>query len=1017
MKQCLLIINVVVYAICVCTVTNTSGLVVSSSSNEEKPVKQVIVDLKSLLGKESTLTDDGNKQSEQELHKYELASGVHIKSARLYSDQLDESYLSGLFRLSKNETSVTLLRGDGDATKSIRRRLCMSMKYCKMKQHQCMLSLNHIIYMTSSSSSSPFSSDSSIEQSIARQTQHRNPDKINVYFDMIKLVKLNLIVSDFGKENNLVFDKAGYEFDMHMDASRPGARVGRVRATLIGDNERDLSALVKYYVVYSEEDRVFLSDLIGIDERTGWLSISKQPPPQPQPQPPNQQLDNDTKTFNMRSLKQEYAFHVEALLQCSLGQKPLTNRTRVTLRMHAHKSMLRPVMRVTALAEPRRIATADKNDSVPFECVRLGLNDVSKPSSSATVGTGVDDGSVPLAQIIVENGDHSQQSSLNASYSLKVNVHSLQQRTIAYAPSAKLHHLIENIYVLYVSKSDSAAVWRLDYVNNFYTLNVQLFDAHEANLLQTVEICLCIGGLSRLPDTLDAAAESMSTLAFDKSVYEIGNTLGSALTISYTSLANSAAVHVGFYIDDLNDNTSVSVTPIADSFIISNITTTNSTTQLTLSVANPITFKRRQDNLEQIKYRYQLLIVVESTSAPSSKLRGLKSDNASVRLKDTYKNLLRLSNKSGKLLQFVSTLLISMDNETQVNDSSQSWRTFDARSAQLAAQSTARSWPTNLVEFYVSTAILVNNSIIGHLPDIAELLGSSATATAAAGEHNRYDDAYYELMYTSLEQLKTHKGCFRVGKYDGIVYYMERENESNKSVCFANAHMDVGVGLRVPAEANGKAERLTHLLRLRIHATNATLKSDQAVNLLYDATNSRALAEQSVETTSEFDLTFQLNLRNAAAVVTTSTSNPMVRLINLISNFGASSSRLLVNNVNIDVRTRYELTAVSTVTATLGEAEAQRSKSNANYKDKDRQQQLFLLDTKKNSIYLNISDYLSSVNSLSTCYQLSIQANNYVYYGWPKRKLIGSDKFKINLCLLSEQDDEGDAASGIKLYF
>ena len=213
-----------------------------------------------------------------------------ITSTQIYSSQLNDDTIARYFALV-NQTHLV------KSNQFARQDLCSNMKYCENRNttaadSTCVLNLNLIFYFNS-------------------KQNHVNK---------IQSTKLYLIVSDFNS-SSLQFDHDKYEFNLTLtnqqqqataDSSINDFQVGSVQAKI--DNDSDLNEIVKYFLEFNDQDRVDYNQLFQIDTTNGSIAINRD------------YLVN----YNKNS---SFEFFVNAVAQCSLGQRPLRSRTLVKVNL------------------------------------------------------------------------------------------------------------------------------------------------------------------------------------------------------------------------------------------------------------------------------------------------------------------------------------------------------------------------------------------------------------------------------------------------------------------------------------------------------------------------------------------------------------------------------------------------------------------------------------------------------------------------------------------------------------
>jgi len=75
------------------------------------------------------------------------------------------------------------------------------------------------------------------------------------------------------------------------------------------------------------------------------------------------------------------------------------------------------------------------------------------------------------------------------------------------------------------------------------------------------------------------------------------------------------------------------------------------------------------------------------------------------------------------------------------------------------------------------------------------------------------------------------------------------------------------------------------------------------------------------------------------------------------------------------------------------------------------QSNLFVMDSKKNAIYLSLSQKIQH-----TCYSLSLTANNYLYTSSIRRKMLSADSFKLNICFLDQPGFNLNVTAGFRSF-
>lgn len=262
--------------------------------------------------------------SDRDLYTSNYAN--EVSSSHLHSNQMNSTSLSSYFEIV-NKTNIVVKWPSLD-----RQQICSDVKICdKRPPHDtqlCMLNLNLILYMNT------------------RQ---------------IKLVNLGIILNDL-TDDYLRFEKLVYEFNVDTSVSWD---VGSVRATSAKNSD-----LIKYYLSFKEANREQLADLVRIDEKTGRLAL-------------NRTLLNSAPLYRRR-----IEFYVDAVVQCSFGQRPMQNQTLVRLNI-ADSNRNQPTLNITHLWDTKALKLGPR-------CLKINQNELKLDENGGS-------SELALAQIQIDN--------------------------------------------------------------------------------------------------------------------------------------------------------------------------------------------------------------------------------------------------------------------------------------------------------------------------------------------------------------------------------------------------------------------------------------------------------------------------------------------------------------------------------------------------------------------------------------------------------------------------------------
>jgi hypothetical protein len=291
--------------------------------------------------------------------------------------------------------------------------------------------------------------------------------------------------------------------------------------------------------------------------------------------------------------------------------------------------------------------------------------------------------------------------------------------------------------------------------------------------------------------------------------------------------------------------------------------------------------------------------------------------------RNQYESIRRLAvSNSNRLLHFTTRVRVIYDSEHQI---------------QLATDQSETKIDDEILKFNVQFNSLVNNSVIGYLPNVYDIESSIDTI----------ESYYYRISNSNVDQ-----SCFRIGKYDGIIYYSSKKPSSS---CL-NSHYPIKLTID-----SG---------RRRIHV------------LIYDKPVQAAVKPIDIEYETGSKLTppglnFEINLNYMGSLDYNLDENL------LIANFIPTEL-----NCSPNKRFKFELTTKSDV---------------------------FQLDTKKSSLFMRREAIVrqNQINSAflddNRCFNLDIAANEYIYENSTRRIQLSSVVSTINVCFyLSKNSNQTD---------
>jgi hypothetical protein len=870
--------NLIPLPVAILFIINFQLIATRNPDLDRNTLEQVRIDLRSKLA--TSTTDEFTIYTPNSALFY---TSEVVKSSRLHSSQFtNASHIAAHFHVTQN-SSVQL------ASNLTRSDICANIKYCTNSANttsQCLVNLNQILYLTKPNSSA------------------------DTYFNQIKIVKIDLVVSDF-EADYLHFNPAIYNFKLsHSQLTCSQSQqmpIGVIKATSFINP--DMNDLIRYYLEFKSDNSTYkLLDSIKIDETTGLLSLN---------------MKNRNEIIAIMSDKRErLEFFVNARMQCSSNQSPLFNKTLVSIQLIQNVSALSEIkptttphlsVNLTSLISVRPLRITGANN----QCIKLTRSDLTSSDNSSMIA---------LAQLQIES------EYANEEYYFvldEIRPPHVQSGSLL---KLEIQYLVDNIYVVYLVKDKHASSYLDLFLNSVFRVNLKIFRSNAKSvLLKETHMFLCVDDESKLSaqeDTSDLFYE-LSLLQFNPSLYRVSPNTENTIVIDKLE---SSSENIKYFVDfNNNDEFAFDSKLISVKQAFSN--STRDLIELNVRTNSTLLLNNEIEKIENLQYE---LILVAYDSVQANKLN--------INVQSVYDYLKNIALEKQKFLHFTSKIIVSNVQSVQVNDLS------------IGQADSSLNFTFNFLN-----RNLVNNSIVGHLPDINNLELNDKLWLSY--DRNFIQNYYYDLADEAQKQ------CYRLDKYDGTLYLINKGLFGNCSrrLTINLEHNQIENRIESFAEIFIQEENFSAEFA-RIQSTPATLIYNLNEKLILVNTNESA---SSKVLTSGEDLYFQLgfDLNNKTAL---SQLPKFLKLANLVSNFGAL-------NLN-----QFELSSVE-------------------YKTKFESDSEFVIDSKKNAIFLNTSKLVTKESRLfsQSCVRLSLAAKNYIYLNSMKRKMISSDSFSLNVCFLN----------------
>lgn len=305
-----------------------------------------------------------------------------------------------------------------------------------------------------------------------------------------------------------------------------------------------------------------------------------------------------------------------------------------------------------------------------------------------------------------------------------------------------------------------------------------------------------------------------------------------------------------------------------------------------------------------------------------------------------YNDLTRQALNNKKFLRFTAKIYINTVSEININDSTVIYN-------------------NSVYHIYVKSDKAIKNSIIGYLPNIYDL----KTKYSLSFNTKQIEYLYYRLAPVEANNFSI--DCVKLNKFDGVISISQDD-------CFqliADKSLKFKVYLSSLIDQNINDE----IVEIQIHGIRSENKNENLTNLVYSNNYNNVSIQPAI--INVFSLSYLINVNNNYQHESVMKTSNFFKLVDLISYFKPN-----LTESQYDYKTTFEFIQLD-----------------KNLND------LFIFDTKKNAIYLNVTKSINDKFIQFKCYHLDVLAKNYIYLNSIKRKLISFDSFKLNLCFFNNE--------------
>jgi limonene-1,2-epoxide hydrolase len=650
-----------------------------------------------------------NKNNNNVIYEYtNHLSSLIITKTRLYSPQLDDSFISSTFLMktnNNNKKQVQIILNKAPQQDS-RQKFCSNLKFCsnelsQQSQKSCYLTLNLFFYLTPAAA--------------VESTDNYNYHPL-LLFQSIKIIKLNILISDEQLQtDHLIFDNRNYSFNLIKSQSSQLIPIGAVKAFHQNIQNNDLNNNIQYK---SQSAQTYFY----INETTGQIygnydklwSLN----------------NNNQNTFNFKveatsqcgsiQLKQSVDIEIKLIDDITPQNRPLLFSERrdysdwgvdkiniiplvETVQIKGEISFLNKfVSRFRFLILFLNIDPTHSRQLHTQECLNLKESILSRNNKAK----------IAMTQIIIE-------SSLN----LKLKM-SFQNDTSPFNGFIEIVNLSDNIFVIYLNNNNfTNSIDRL-FLSNIYNLKLKL--SKNNHKFVHLNLCLSVDADSiELNDDSLKLQRSLSKTQFNEPLIHSNNNSDLLLTVNSIIPSNTIkATEFGFYLFNTEDDL-ISLTKISPSAITVSIEKDKKETLL------------QPGHTQTLQHQYIIVALELENEINLNEQRSLKQ-------------LISTVNETQKFAKYTLKLIVN----TPLNDNS----TFIHNDASLSRSS-------NETFFQITSKRLMDletNSIIGYLPAIIE-------NQIKPDDFNLNYDNTPETVRSWYELVENNE-CVEVNRFTGVLY-------------------------------------------------------------------------------------------------------------------------------------------------------------------------------------------------------------------------------------------------------